>query len=112
LEELRLDAYENAKLYKEKTKRWHDKHIRRRNFEEGQLVLLFNSRLRLFPGKLRTRWSGPYKVSKVFDHGAIEIWSERTGAFKVNGQRLKHFNQEEPIIDKEAIALADPPSSN
>jgi transposase InsO family protein len=112
LEELRLDAYENAKLYKEKTKRWHDKHIRRRNFEEGQLVLLFNSRLRLFPGKLRTRWSGPYKVSKVFDHGAIEIWSEKTGAFKVNGQRLKHFNQEEPIIDKEAIALADPPSSN
>jgi len=66
LEELRLDAYENAKIYKERTKRWHDKHIIPREFKEGDLVLLFNSRLRLFPGKLKSRWSGPFKVTKVF----------------------------------------------
>nr|XP_009763076.1 PREDICTED: uncharacterized protein LOC104215035 [Nicotiana sylvestris] len=49
LEEFRLHAYENAKLYKEKTKRWHDKHIQHREFKPGQEVLLFNSRLKLFP---------------------------------------------------------------
>ncbi|XP_062104140.1 uncharacterized protein LOC133815300 [Humulus lupulus] len=55
LEEMRLFSYENAKLYKEKTKRWHDKHIQPRVFEEGQRVLLFNSRLKLFPGKIKSR---------------------------------------------------------
>lgn len=45
LEELRLDAYKNAKIYKEQTKKWHDKRISRRKFNEGDLVLLFNSRL-------------------------------------------------------------------
>ncbi|XP_070046205.1 uncharacterized protein [Nicotiana tomentosiformis] len=55
LDEFRLHAYENAKLYKEKTKRWHDKHIQHREFEPGQEVLLFNSKLKLFPGKLKSR---------------------------------------------------------
>ena len=55
IKEFRNEAYENAKLYKEKTKMWHDKQIVRREFKKGQKVLLFNSRLRLFPGKLRSR---------------------------------------------------------
>jgi hypothetical protein len=108
LEELRLNAYENAKLYKEKTKRWHDKHIIRREFQEGDTVLLYNSRLRLFPGKLRSRWNGPYKVSKVFNHGAVEIWSEHTGTFKVNGQRLKHYNHGGQVSKKENMRFVDP----
>ncbi|XP_015162004.1 uncharacterized protein [Solanum tuberosum] len=62
LEEFRLHTYENAKLYKEKTKIWHDKHIVSRTFEPGQLMLLFNSRLKLFHGKLRFKWSGPFEV--------------------------------------------------
>ncbi|XP_070055382.1 uncharacterized protein [Nicotiana tomentosiformis] len=62
LDEFRLHAYENAKLYKEKTKRWHDKHIQHREFEPGQEVLLFNSRLKLFPGKLKSRWAVPFNV--------------------------------------------------
>ena len=57
LDEMCLEAYESARLYKEKTKRWHDKHLVRREFEEGAKVLLFNSRLKLFPGKLKSRWS-------------------------------------------------------
>jgi hypothetical protein len=61
LEEIRLDAYENAKIYKERTNKWHDRRIIRRVFREGELVLLFNSRLKLFPGKLRSRWSGRFK---------------------------------------------------
>ncbi|KAL5560366.1 hypothetical protein UlMin_036577 [Ulmus minor] len=64
MEEFRNNAYENAKIYKEKTKKWHDRHIQKRDFEEGQQVLLFNSRLKLFPGKLRSRWSGPFTVNK------------------------------------------------
>ena len=72
MEEFRNNAYENAKIYKEKTKKWHDRHIQKRDFEEGQQVLLFNSRLKLFPGKLRSRWSGPFTVNKVLPSGAIE----------------------------------------
>ncbi|KAI9078486.1 hypothetical protein K1719_039582 [Acacia pycnantha] len=51
LEEFRLQAYDSARLYKERTKKWHDSHILKRSFEPGQLVLLFNSRLNLFPGE-------------------------------------------------------------
>ncbi|XP_050890544.1 uncharacterized protein LOC127095950 [Lathyrus oleraceus] len=55
LEELRLDAYENAQIYKKRTKLWHDRRITRREFHERGIVLLFNSRLKSFTGKLRSR---------------------------------------------------------
>ncbi|KAA3479791.1 Pol polyprotein [Gossypium australe] len=54
LKELRLFSYENAKIFKGKTKRWHDKRRQPREFEVGKRVLLFNSRLKLFPGKLKS----------------------------------------------------------
>jgi hypothetical protein len=73
LEEIRHATYENAKLYKEKTKKWLDKHISRRNFLVGDWMLLFNSWLKLFLGKLRSQWTGPYQVLEVFDHRAVEI---------------------------------------
>ncbi|XP_019259151.1 PREDICTED: uncharacterized protein LOC109237308 [Nicotiana attenuata] len=73
LDEFRLHAYENAELYKEKTKRWHDKHIQHREFELGQEVLLFNSRLKLFPVKLKSRWAGPFVVVSVRPHRAVEL---------------------------------------
>ncbi|XP_048235704.1 uncharacterized protein LOC107261489 [Ricinus communis] len=92
LEEIRLDAYENARIYKEKTKKFHDNMISRKSFCIGQKVFLYNSRLKLFPGKLRSRWSGPFNVTNVFSHGVVEIQSQDTGKmFKVNGQRLKSF---------------------
>src|SRR5580765_6169295 len=65
LDEFRLQAYENASIYKEKTKKWHDKKILAREFHSGQLVLLYNSRLRFFPGKLKSRWYGPFVVKRV-----------------------------------------------
>ena len=108
LEELRLNAYENAKLYKEKTKRWHDKHLIKREFKEGDTVLLYNSRLRLFPEKLRSRWTRSYKVIRVFNHGAMEIMSDKIGPFKVNGHRLKHFNYESQVGEEEGLRLDDP----
>ena len=73
LDEFKLEAYENAKLYKERTKRWHDKQLIKREFKIGQKVLLYNSQLKLFPGKLKSRWTGPFEVTQVFPSGAIEI---------------------------------------
>ena len=73
LEESRNEAYEDARIYKEKTKAWHDKHIVRKKFELGQQVLLFSSRLKLFPGKLKLRWLGPLIVTQVFPYDGVKI---------------------------------------
>ena len=73
LNKFRNEAYENARIYKERKKSWHDKHITMKEFEAGQQVLLFNSRLKLFPRKLKSRWSGPFIVTKVFPHGRAEV---------------------------------------
>ncbi|CAN6695167.1 unnamed protein product [Malus baccata var. baccata] len=92
LDEIRHEAYENARIYKEKTTAFHDKMLRGKTFEIGQKVLLFNSRLRLFPGKLRSKWVGPFVVTNLFVHGAVQIKSLRTGQeFKVNGHSLKPY---------------------
>ncbi|CAN6704229.1 unnamed protein product [Malus baccata var. baccata] len=101
LDEIRNEAYENARIYKEKTKAFHDKMIRAKTFAIGQKVLLFNSRLRLFPGKLRSKWVGPFIVTNVFPHGAVQIKSLRTQQeFKVNGHRLKPYYEtfEEHVV--------------
>ncbi|XP_060200358.1 uncharacterized protein LOC132628608 [Lycium barbarum] len=108
LDEFRLGAYENAKLYKEKTKRWHDKHIQHREFAPGQQVLLFNSKLRLFPEKLKSQWSGPFVVSKITPHGAIEIQTtDGVRKFLVNGQRLKRYWGRNFDKKKEQVLLDD-----
>nr|XP_009790869.1 PREDICTED: uncharacterized protein LOC104238251 [Nicotiana sylvestris] len=108
LEEFRLHAYKNAKLYKEKTKRWHDKHSQHREFEPGQEVLLFNSRLKLFPGKLKSRWSGTFVVVSVKPHGAMELRDmSSTGTFLVNGQRIKHYWGGDFARHKTSVDLKD-----
>jgi hypothetical protein len=92
LEELRHDAYENAKLNKERTKAYHDKQLVRKEFHVGQKVLIFNSRLRLFPGKLKSRWFGPCVITNIFPHGALEVYSpQKNQTFKVNGHRMKPY---------------------
>ncbi|XP_062117035.1 uncharacterized protein LOC133830931 [Humulus lupulus] len=106
LEEFRNDAYENAKIYKERTKKWHDQNLVRKEFQPGQQVLLFNSRLKLFPGKLKSRWSGPFTILQVFPYGSVEVTSEKTGKFKVNGQRLKLYLGGQFDQAKSAILLA------
>jgi len=110
LEEMRQHSYENARIYKDKTKRIHDKRIMSRDFKEGDLVLLFNSRLRLFPGKLKTRWSGPFVVRRVHHFGAIEIGNDTCGDFKVNGQRLKHYVADHDYQERVVQDLSDPVS--
>ena len=91
LDELRQNAYDSSRIYKEKTKVWHDKHLVHDEFKPGQQVLLFNSRLKLFPGKLKSRWSGPFVITQVFPHGSVELMHQERGHFKVNGQRVKPY---------------------
>ncbi|XP_075091810.1 uncharacterized protein LOC142171973 [Nicotiana tabacum] len=116
LEEFRFHAFENlnARLYKEKMKMIHDKHILDRNFKPGDLVLLYNSRLRLFLGNLKSQWSGPFRVVQVLSSGAVEIKSEDgTNKFTVNGQRLKYYlGMVEEKGDRVVITLEEPQYAN
>ncbi|GKC86190.1 reverse transcriptase domain-containing protein [Tanacetum coccineum] len=91
LNELRDHAYENSLIYKEKTKRIHDSKIKNRVFNVGDQVLLLNSRLKIFSGKSKSRWSGPFTVTQVFPYGTVELSQNSRPNFKVNGHRLKHY---------------------
>nr|GFB67825.1 reverse transcriptase domain-containing protein [Tanacetum cinerariifolium] len=93
LNELRDQAYENSLIYNVKTKRIHDSKIKNRVFNVGDRVLLFNSRLKIFSGKLKTRWSGPFTftITKVFPYGTVELSQANGPNFKVNGHRIKHY---------------------
>ncbi|GJW97383.1 reverse transcriptase domain-containing protein [Tanacetum coccineum] len=105
LMELRDGAYENTKIYKERTKRWHDYRLRGdKNFKVGDKVLLFNSRFMMHPGKLKSRWYGPNVAKTVYPYGTIEIIDRNKISFKVNGQRLKKYHNEHiDAEDKEAV---------
>ncbi|XP_070054788.1 uncharacterized protein [Nicotiana tomentosiformis] len=108
LYEFLLHAYEKAKLYKEKTKRCHDKQIQHREFEPGQEVLLFNSRLKLFPEKLKSGWACPFGVVSVRPHGAVELHDmSLSGTLLVNGQRVKHYWGGDIAYHKTLVDLAD-----
>ncbi|GJY86203.1 reverse transcriptase domain-containing protein [Tanacetum coccineum] len=85
LNELRDHAYENSLIYKEKTKRIHDSKIKNRVFNVGDQVLLFNSRLKMFSGKLKSHWSGPFTIAHVFPYGTVELSQNSGPNFKVNG---------------------------
>ncbi|XP_022872516.1 uncharacterized protein LOC111391516 [Olea europaea var. sylvestris] len=89
LEEFWNDAYENAKIYKERTKMWQDKSILRKDFKAEEQVLLFNSRLKIFPDKLKSRWPRPFVIRKVFPYGAVELVSMDGSTFQANGHCLK-----------------------
>jgi transposase InsO family protein len=108
LDEWRHKAYESQRIYKERMKSWHDRRIKKNHFEAGQKVLLYNSRLRLFPGKLRSRWSGPFVINKVYPSGAVELIGESNNLFTVNGQRLKHYLEGETHEGEEKFLLNNP----
>nr|GEV99577.1 reverse transcriptase domain-containing protein [Tanacetum cinerariifolium] len=89
--ELRDQAYENSLIYKEKTKKLYDSKIKNRIFNVGDRVLLFNSRLKIFSRKLKTCWSGPFTITKVFPYETVELSQPEGLNFKVNGHRVKHY---------------------
>ncbi|XP_016164967.1 uncharacterized protein LOC107607531 [Arachis ipaensis] len=115
LEYLRLEAYENSRLYKEMMKAVHDKNIRGKEFTASDLVLLYNLRLRLMPGKLRSRWEGLYKVEKEEPYGVYHLcYPSSSDIFKVNGHRLKLYHGEKLKSNKEmeVFLLEDAPNGN
>nr|GEY22203.1 DNA-directed DNA polymerase [Tanacetum cinerariifolium] len=94
LNELRDQAYENSLIYKEKTKKLHDSKIKNYIFNVGDQVLLFNSYLKIFSGKLKTRWSGPFTITKVFPYGTIELSQPNGPNFKIRIlQKLQEKSQ-------------------
>ena len=103
LDEFRFYAYCSSSLYKEEMKYLHDKYIRNKEFKEGDLVLLFSSRLRMFPGKLKSKWSGPFKVVHVTPFDTLDLKNKNGEIFRVNGNRVKHYLGK--IDDNHVVAL-------
>jgi hypothetical protein len=98
LEELRLKAYENASIYKERIKRWYDKRLQKKEFKEGDKVLLYYSRFKTFgKGKLQSKRDRLYVVHSVFSNGAVTIMDINGDQFVVNGQRLKVYYEPDVV---------------
>ncbi|GJZ69256.1 reverse transcriptase domain-containing protein [Tanacetum coccineum] len=94
LDEMRLDAYESSMSYKKRTKIRHDKQIKApTNYKKGDKVLLLNSHLRLFLGKLKSKWYGLFSVSKDMKNDAIELYDEDGNEFIVNKQQVKPYQK-------------------
>nr|GEZ46518.1 reverse transcriptase domain-containing protein [Tanacetum cinerariifolium] len=91
LHELQDQAYENSLIYKERMKKLHDSKIKNRIFNVGDQVLLFNSRLKIFSGKLKSRWSGPFTIIEVYPYGTAKLSHAHGLNFKVNCHHLKHY---------------------
>nr|GFB32565.1 reverse transcriptase domain-containing protein [Tanacetum cinerariifolium] len=112
LNKLRDHAYENSLIYKEKMTRIHDSKIKNRVFNVGDRVLFFNSRLKIFSGKLKSRWSGPFTIAKVLPYGTVELSHTNGPNFKVNGYRIKHyFGGDVPqlvVLDLQTFPLDQP----
>nr|GFA77536.1 reverse transcriptase domain-containing protein [Tanacetum cinerariifolium] len=83
-------------IYKERTKKLHDDKIKNRIFNVGDQVLLFNSRLKIFSGKLKSRWSGPFTISEIYPYGTAKLIYPDGCNFKVNCHRLKHYQGGDP----------------
>ena len=91
LDEFHLKAYESSAIYKTKMNKYHDQKIYKRQFAVRDFVLLLNSRLRLFPGKLRSKWTSPFLINKVFPHGAVELDNNEGSKFTVNRYRIRMY---------------------
>ena len=110
LDEWRTQAYENAKLFREKVKRWHNKRIQKQEFKVGEYVLLYNSRFIFFAVKHLSKWKGPYIIEEVYRSGAIKINNdEGTNPKVVNGQWIKHYISGTPInVESNIIQILTP----
>ena len=109
LAKLRNDAYFNSKIAKDRQKKWHDQLITRKTFNQGDQVLLYDSKLHLFSGKLKSRWTGPFIIHQAYLNGLIDLLNPKDKKiFKVNGQRVKPYAVSHSA-EEEEISLLDPP---
>ena len=91
-EKLRNDAYLNSKISKERSKKWYDQMVAQKKFQKGDKVLLYDSKLHIFTGKLKSRWISPFTIHQVYPNGAVELLSSNEcQTFKVNGHRPKPY---------------------
>nr|GFA48441.1 reverse transcriptase domain-containing protein [Tanacetum cinerariifolium] len=93
-----VEAYENSLIYKERTKKLHDDKIKNRIFNVGDQVLLFNSRLKILSGKLKSRWSDPFTISEIYPYGTAKLIHPDGCNLKVNCHRLKHYHGGDPPL--------------
>ena len=106
LEEWREKAYHNSKIYKERTKRWHNKRIKHKEFTPRDKVLMFNSRIKLFGhGKHKSKCEGPFKVIETSSDGAVMLQDDEGNLFKVNGQCLKVFLKPQNLEEINVIEI-------
>ncbi|XP_074299411.1 uncharacterized protein LOC141630502 [Silene latifolia] len=103
-----MEAYESSKIYKDQTNKWHDAKVVKKDVSVGDLVLLFKSRVKVFPGQLRSCLSGPFKVTHISAYGAFELWSEDGQSFKVNGQRVRRYYNGDEQGTIEVLYLGEP----
>ena len=79
-----------------------------KDFVIFQKVLLYNSQLCLFLGKLKTKWMGPYKVSEGFSYGIAEFENQGIGEkFKVNGYHLKPYIEGSFELQRASVGFLD-----
>ncbi|GJY58145.1 reverse transcriptase domain-containing protein [Tanacetum coccineum] len=99
-DELRLQAYENSKLYKTQTKAYHDRKLRiQKEFKARDKVHLYKSKYKFKAPKLRSKWYGPFVVKHGFLSGYIKLYDKHGGSFIVNGNRVKLYHDEEQITE-------------
>ena len=94
LEEDRFIAGFHQKVQKAREKAWHDRHIKSKTFQIGDLVLLYDSKFIKFPGKFKTHWLGPYQIQQVTEGGDVQL-SKLNGELLptlINGSRLKPYS--------------------
>ncbi|KAL1565659.1 hypothetical protein AAHA92_07845 [Salvia divinorum] len=108
MDEFRMEAYNSSSTYKERMKAYHDRMISPRELTLGDVVLLHNSRLSLFPEKLKSKWTGPYMIKKIYDSGTIELLAPNGTLFQANGYRAKKFYSSDKVIIEEEIPLEEP----
>ena len=71
MEEYRILVGFHQEVHKEMDKAWHDRHIKRKSFKEGDLVLVYDSKFLQHLGKFRMHWLGPYEVKNVIEGGIV-----------------------------------------
>jgi hypothetical protein len=73
MEEDKIIVGFHQEVQKGRDKAWHDRHIKRKNFKEGDLVLMYDNKSLQHPGKLRMHWLGPYKVKTITYGGDVQL---------------------------------------